>query len=133
MQKSTKIGIGLFVLVLVGGYFFFNSDSEPTITGNVVQAGVGPLSGSLSGNTRHINIDAKRWDFGPEIRVKQGEDIMLMINNIDTTHGIIIPDLGVSGNNMVTFKANTKGEYEFFCNNFCGSGHKGMKGKIIVE
>jgi len=133
MEKSTKIGLGLFLLVILGGYFFFNSDSDSTITGNVVQAGIGDFSGTLSGNTRHINIDAKRWDFGEDIRVKQGEDVMLMINNIDTTHGIFIPELNVRGNNVVTFTADTKGEFEFFCNTFCGSGHKGMTGKIIVE
>jgi len=67
------------------------------------------------------------------ITVKEGEKIKLTINNLDTTHGINIPDLGVSGRNIVEFTADKKGEYTFYCANFCGSGHSAMQGKIIVE
>ena len=31
------------------------------------------------------------------------------------------------------FQANKKGEFGMFCSVFCGNGHPGMKGKLIVE
>jgi len=133
MERSTKIGLGIFLLIVVGGIFFVNSNKEATVTGRTVQAGGGGLSGQISGDMRHVTIDARRFDFGPEIRVKHGEEIMLMINNIDTTHGIRIPGLGVGGNNRISFTADKKGEFDFYCNTYCGVGHAGMTGKIIVE
>ncbi len=33
----------------------------------------------------------------------------------------------------VTFYAGKKGEYGFHCSHFCGIGHMGMTGKIIVD
>ena len=83
---------------------------------------------------REISIDARRFNFNPgTITVKKGEKIKLTINNLDTTHGINIPDLGVSGKDSLEFTADTKGEFTFYCNNFCGSGHSAMQGKLIVE
>ena len=124
MEQSTKIGIGIILIIILGG-FWFTSDNSPT--GNVIQE-------NIAGTTRHIVVDAKWFEFNPnEIRVKQGENIMLMINNLDVDHGITIPELGVSGNDMVVFTADKKGEFLFYCNNFCGTGHSEMVGKIIVE
>jgi len=83
---------------------------------------------------REISINAKRFNFSPGIiTVKEGERVRLLINNQDTTHGINIPDLGVSGNNVVEFTADKKGEFTFYCGNYCGAGHSGMQGTIIVE
>lgn len=98
-------------------------------------------SGGLTGSTveennqvKHIVIDAKWYEFSPNtIRIKEGDKVMLMINNLDTTHGITIPELGVSGNDVVEFTATKKGEFDFYCNNFCGPDHRDMIGKIIVE
>jgi len=131
MEKSTKIGFGIMVVIVIVGLFFVSSgNSGGGITGNVV----GVDSGQVAGNMRHITIDAKRFEFDPGvIRVKQGEDIMLMINNADTLHGISIPALGVSGRDSVNFKATEKGEYTFYCANFCGHGHESMRGTIIIE
>jgi len=124
MDPSTKIGVGIILLILLGG-FWFTSDNSPT--GNVI-------GGDVAGSMRHIVVDATWFEFNPnEIRVKQGEDIMIMINNIDVDHGITIPALGVRGNNVVTFTADKKGEFDFYCDNFCGTGHRDMVGKIIVE
>lgn len=83
---------------------------------------------------REISIDARRFNFSPGIiNVKEGEKIKLLVNNLDTTHGINIPDFGVSGRNVVEFTADKKGEFTFYCDNYCGGGHSGMQGKIIVE
>lgn len=109
---------------------------NPGITGETVSIDnqVGELTGEVVGDMRHISIDAERFKFSPNVvRVKQGETIMLMIDNADTMHGINIPAFNAKGNNMVTFKADKKGEFKFYCENMCGSGHSGMRGTLIVE
>ncbi len=115
MEKSTYIGLGLFVTIIAVGLILFNLKDEGEVG-------------------RTIQIDAKWFDFNPnEIRLKQGEDVTIQINNIDAMHGITIPALGVRGDDMIKFRADEKGEFEFYCNNFCGEGHSDMIGKIIVE
>lgn len=114
MKKSTYIDFGIFMGIIVIGLFWFNSNNEPKI--------------------REVQIDAKWFEFNPnEIKVKRGDQVVITISNIDVDHGITIPDLGVSGNEIVTFTAERKGEFTFYCNNFCGVDHDKMMGKIIVE
>lgn len=115
MEKSTYIGLGICITIIVVGLVLFNSEDKTE-------------------TTRTIQIDAKWFDFNPnEIRLKQGEDVTIQINNLDATHGINIPKLGIRGDNIVRFRFDKKGEFEFYCNNFCGEGHSDMIGKIIVE
>lgn len=91
-----------------------------------------------------FKIVAKSFEFAPsEIRVKMGDKVRLEVSSADTGagsgHGIAIPafnvnvkvDVGKSG--VAEFIADKKGSYPFFCNVFCGSGHKEMKGTLIVE
>ena len=115
MERSTYLGLGIFTLIiLVGLVLVFNSDSQ--------------------NEENYISIDAKWFEFNPsEIRVKQGNSVTIKINNLDFEHGITIPEFGVSGDKQIVFNANKKGEFLFYCNNFCGVDHKDMIGKLIVE
>jgi len=127
MEKSTLFGIMVFLVVIIGGMFITNSESS-TITGNTVN------NDDNNKKVRHIVIDAKWFEFNPDkITIKQGENVMLMINNIDVLHGINIPELGLRGSDVIEFTADKKGEFDFYCDNFCGEGHREMVGKIIVE
>lgn len=112
----------LAVILIAGVGFYFISGSK--ITGNAIN----------SDNVRVINLKAERWEFTPgTITVKKGEHVKIMINNTDTTHGINIPDLGVSGIDSVEFTADKAGTFEFECPTMCGMGHREMKGTLIVE
>ncbi len=83
---------------------------------------------------RVINISAKMYEFSThEIRVKQGEKVLLKIENLDTTHGIRIPKLNQNGNEELLLDTSQKGTFPFTCNNLCGVGHSDMKGQIIIE
>jgi len=83
---------------------------------------------------REINISAKRYEFGTtEIRVKQGEKVVLKIDNQDVTHGINIENLNQRDDEQIDLDTSQKGTFEFGCNNLCGLGHSDMKGKIIIE
>jgi len=83
---------------------------------------------------QEFSLDARRFSYSPDIiRVSQGDQVKIIINNLDTTHGINIPELDVSGNNVVEFTADQKGTFNFYCDNYCGGGHSGMSGMIIIE
>ncbi len=83
---------------------------------------------------REISLDAKRFEYVPnEIRIKKGETVRIKIHNIDMEHNISIPAFGIENQEEATFTATESGEFEFYCPNMCGSGHRDMVGKIIVE
>jgi cytochrome c oxidase subunit 2 len=90
--------------------------------------------------TREFDMSAKQWEFIPDtITVNKGDTVILHITSIDVKHGIALNQFGVSENLEpgktvdVTFVADKEGSYTFFCNVFCGSGHSGMRGTLIVE
>ncbi len=87
-----------------------------------------------------IKMTAKDFAFMPgEVRVKLGQKVRLIVTSTDVLHGIAIPafnvhaDLPVGVATTVEFTADQKGSFPFFCSVFCGSGHRGMKGMLIVE
>lgn len=89
---------------------------------------------------REVRIAAKQFAFTPsEVRVKLGERIRLIAESEDVTHGLSIPAFNVNltlepGKPAIAeFVADQKGEFPFFCSTFCGSGHGGMHGTLIVE
>ena len=90
---------------------------------------------------RKVAITAKKFEFAPNrIEVKVGETIELTATSVDAKHGLECEDLGIKKVTFqkdkpvtVTFTATTPGTYEFKCANFCGSGHRRMKGQIIVS
>ena len=86
-----------------------------------------------------IQMVAKQWEFVPAtLTVKKGVPVKLVIQNPDVAHGLAIPDLGVNQNlpagetTTVEFTPDKAGTFTFFCNVFCGEGHRGMKGTITV-
>ena len=86
------------------------------------------------GNVTEITIDAKMFEFSPNIiKVKEGERIRLKINNLDVEHSIIIPELEIHIHSEGMFVAKRKGTFNFYCHSYCGSGHDAMKGILIVE
>ena len=104
-----------------------------------------------------VEMTAKKYAYSPEeIRVKKGTRVQLKIRATDRTHGFKIqlypegtPEKGEPGlriaDNQINFKleenqertiefvAERPGTYIFRCSVFCGMGHRGMNGKVIVE
>ncbi len=90
--------------------------------------------------TQSVEIKAKHFDFIPsEIRVKAGTLVRLSITSIDGTHGFRLAEFGIderldeNETKTIEIFLPTQGEYSFRCSHFCGLGHFGMKGKIVVE
>ena len=88
-----------------------------------------------------IKITAKRFEYSPnEIRIKKGVPVILEFTSLDRVHGFTVPDLGGIRATIEPGKATrvrivvpASGTYEFHCDIFCGDGHEGMTGKIVVE
>ena len=106
---------------------------------------------------RVIAMTAKDFEFDPAvIHLKVGDKVRLEVISSDRTHGLHIcafPD-GAKVNTApglafifgedcwklkkgesvpVDIEATEPGTYSFLCCKLCGSGHKRMKGQIIVE
>jgi heme/copper-type cytochrome/quinol oxidase subunit 2 len=106
---------------------------------------------------RNIAMTAKDFEFDPAVvHMKVGEKVRLQVISTDRTHGLHIsafPD-GAKANTPpglafifgedcfklkkgesvpVDIEATEPGRYSFLCCKLCGSGHKRMKGQIIVE
>jgi cytochrome c oxidase subunit 2 len=83
---------------------------------------------------------AQIWSFTPrEIRVPAGSTVTLYATSKDVIHGFLLEGTDINimlipGQvSQATFRLEKPGEYRFICHEYCGIGHQGMTGKIIVE
>ncbi len=88
---------------------------------------------------KEFNLTARQWQFEPStITVKKGDHVKLHVTSIDTTHGFSIMEFNVNSQlttgqtTTVEFTPDRTGSFNFFCSVFCGSGHGGMKGTLVV-
>jgi len=86
-----------------------------------------------------ISITAQRFSFSPdEITVKKGQEMTLLIESKDVSHGLLIEALGVrteikQGHSVeVKFTPHEAGDFEGKCAHFCGKGHGTMKLTVHV-
>jgi cytochrome c oxidase subunit 2 len=106
------------------------------LCGGVLRAQDTPATGAA----RVIPVQAKKFSYTPDrITLKKGEAVVLAFTALDFAHGFWIPDLDIRADLMpgkvvnVRLLAQKAGEYDFLCDNFCGSGHEDMGGKLIVN
>lgn len=90
--------------------------------------------------TKVIKMTAEKYDFTPEtINVNLGDKVVLEITATDTEHGFGLSAFDIDqklpqGQTVtIEFVADKKGEFTFKCTSFCGWGHFGMDGKLIVS
>lgn len=98
------------------------------------------LSGTLIDNTRVINVEAFRFDFNPNpLVVNKGEKVKLIITSTDVAHGFALSEFNINAQLLagkpttIEFVADKQGTFRFFCSVYCGGGHSGMRGKLIVK
>jgi cytochrome c oxidase subunit II len=98
-------------------------------------------TGKRNVKTKHrvIKIKAEKFHFIPnEIRLKKGELVVLQLSASDFIHGFNLPDMKTRADIVpgriteISLTPDRLGEFTFVCDNFCGSGHEEMEGKIIV-
>ena len=70
--------------------------------------------------------------------MKKGEEVIMIIQSQDVTHGLLLKDFGVKTDikkgqsTEVKFTPQTAGTFEGKCAHFCGKGHGSMKMTIHV-
>ena len=85
-------------------------------------------------------IRAYNWAFEPnEIRVPVGSEVTFRAHSVDDYHGLalvgtdVLISLGQSTISEASHTFNQPGEYLWVCAEYCGAGHVGMMGTVIVE
>ena len=98
------------------------------------------LAAAAYGADVNIQMTAKKYAFDPKVvKVKQGDHVKLVITALDHDHGFKleafqIDELLKKGRpTTVEFTADKAGSYPFACSHYCGFGHRGMKGELVVE
>lgn len=113
--------ITIIIIIGVGVAFFIGS-------------GFQSAAKTKESDVKEFKINAFKYNYDPNvITVKKGDRVKITINNADGLHGITIPDLSLNGDQGIEFIADKIGEFTWYCNNFCGEGHRQMQGKLIVQ
>ena len=88
---------------------------------------------------RRIEITAKRFEFDPpEITLKKGEPVVLVLKSADVAHGLSFRELHIDirppagGTAEVQFTPEKTGDFIGHCSVFCGRGHGSMVMKMHV-
>lgn len=110
----------------------------------LLAAGLALAAGAAFGarafaQVRVVRVTARKFEFVPErIELKQGEPVVLEFTTADVLMGFNAPDFKVRADippgqvARVRLTPDRAGEFEFFCDNFCGEGHETMSGMIRV-
>ena len=112
---------------------------HPLAIWDVKDAGV-----TRQGNKVIAKVIAVRSSFTPsEITVNQGDTVTVAVTNIEQTtdelHGWGLLDYNINiimdpgETKTVTFKADKKGVFPYYCTNFCSALHQEMQGYLIVK
>jgi cytochrome c oxidase subunit 2 len=97
-----------------------------------------PVPGRAAG-PRVIPVVAKKFAFVPDqIHVSVGEEVVLELSAPEVLMGFSAPELGLRQDivpgrvTRLPFTPQKAGQFVFSCDVFCGSGHEGMDGVIVV-
>jgi cytochrome c oxidase subunit 2 len=103
---------------------------------------LGGLFGAASlaqAKERVIKIRASAFEYNPsEITLKKNEPVILELTSADLFHGFnctefkVRADLAPKKTVKLRVVPKNAGDFEFHCDNFCGSGHEGMSGLFKV-
>jgi cytochrome c oxidase subunit 2 len=93
-----------------------------------------------SDSAQVVNIEAQQWSFSPNtIALSKGQTVDFELTSKDVHHGFSLPDFGVRADiipgqpSKVRVILDKAGTYNFHCDYYCGSGHEGMSGQIVVH
>lgn len=88
---------------------------------------------------RVIKVVARKFVFLPrEIALRKGEPVTFELTAPEVVMGFNAPDFKVRADiipgtpSRVTFTPDKVGTFTFLCDVFCGDGHEGMSGTLIV-
>lgn len=111
------------------------------VLGAAATAGTMPAQPEPAGpGVKSFDVTASRFKFEPAVlEVTEGDTVVLAVRSADTTHGLAIKALGVkvvipkTGQPVqVRFVAGRAGTFAITCSEYCGTGHRRMKGQLVV-
>ncbi|MCO6461783.1 MAG: c-type cytochrome [Saprospiraceae bacterium] len=85
-----------------------------------------------------VFVMGEMWRWSPVLIMEVNQSYKLHISSKDVVHGLSIQPVNMnfqvypSYDYLLEFKPTEPGEYKVICNEFCGIGHAGMIGKIVV-
>ena len=118
-----------------------NKQRRNVLAGGAVllAAGVG-MSVKALAQDRVIPVVARKFVFLPnDIHLKKGETVILEFTAPEVVMGFFCPELKlrqmiIPGQKpTVRWTADRAGQFDFLCDVFCGDGHEGMAGRIVVS
>ena len=90
-------------------------------------------------NEKVIQVVARKFVFLPnEITLKRGEPVVLEFTAPEVVMGFSVPALKLRTDIVpgqvarVRLVPEQEGTFDFLCDIFCGDGHEGMNGRLIV-
>jgi cytochrome c oxidase subunit 2 len=93
-----------------------------------------------SNNAQLVKIEAQQWSFSPNaITLTKGQTVDFELTSNDVHHGFTLPDFGVRADiipgqtSKVRVTLDKAGTFNFHCDYYCGSGHEGMSGQVVVR
>ena len=110
------------------------------LSGAAAAQAIRPQLEQAEPGVKSFEVTASRFKFEPAVfEVTEGDTVALTLRSSDTVHGLTIKALGVkivipkTGEPVqVRFKAPRAGTFEIACSEYCGSGHRRMKGQLVV-
>ncbi|WP_276253645.1 cytochrome c oxidase subunit II [Halomontanus rarus] len=102
-----------------------------------------------AGDDTDVHVRASQWDWNAsypdaevttrnEIVIPADENVTIWLTSDDVVHSLFVPELGVKQDAIpgrytrVRTVAYDPGEYDVRCTEFCGTGHAGMTGTVVV-
>ncbi len=141
MGKILILGIVIFLLAMacLTAACSQQSPQDSVGKGTPVQESNGQGE-SQGGGFKEFKITAKQFAFEPSsVEVNKGDKVRLIVTSIDVPHGMSIPEYGINERLepkkpvTIEFTADKQGTFNAFCSVFCGSGHRSMKGSVVVK
>src|SRR5690625_1878416 len=131
----TALFIGLLFTLAACGEDDGNASTEAENTGNEAVEQTEDTAASEDA-VNEINLVSTNFSLGDEdvYTVKAGEEVTITHTNEEGHHGIAIDefDVDIEGDGEATFIPDEPGEYEIYCNIFCGEGHEDMVVTLVV-
>ena len=110
------------------------------VRATIVVGDTGDSVVSDKGSLKEFEMVAKQFEFMPEaVEVNQGDRVKITLTSADVIHGFAINEYSINERvvpgqpTVVEFTADKKGTFTFYCSVMCGSGHRNMRGTLIVK
>jgi cytochrome c oxidase subunit 2 len=133
MSRNLLIGLGVFLAVIIAGFFLVRSPKVANAPTTSTSTPTGPVT--------EISISAKEFAYTPAtVTVKKGEVVKINFTNDGTTaHNFTIGEfnvatktIGPGESDSITFTPNLAGTFKYFCS---VDSHRslGLEGTLVVQ